>query len=434
MIDQEVITKANFFQQEFQSAALHKHICIDNFFDKKIAQSLLNEFPPFDNEKAINEFGQVGPKCVHTNIKNLGSTYSDLHTYIRSQDFLQSISELTGIPDLLPDPNLYGGGTHENVDGAELDPHVDFNYDPITRYHRRLNVLFYLNHEWDESWGGAIEFHSDPTEWRAENNKVISYNCVFNRCVIFATSENSWHGFKRIKLPSDKKADGTSRKLISIYLYTKTRPSNEIAPGHGTFYIPYPPKLLAEQQVLGEALLKEEHRSDAVAITCSEYLELLRLVEKRDKLLKASFETEKRLSGDIEKYGDYIAELAAAIHPVFQGYVTPVSGSTRGYYHDKWVSDNFTTTVTSNKKITSISINGWLFDDQQVDVSIQVGSSSPIKRSLSGGSFDIKIDSIIDKGTNCSISITSSRKTISNNSNDQRGNLLFVLNTIEFFH
>jgi hypothetical protein len=38
----------------------------------------------------------------------------------------------------------------------------------------------------------------------------------FNRAVIFATSEHSWHGFKQVELPPEEQAAGTSRKLISV--------------------------------------------------------------------------------------------------------------------------------------------------------------------------------------------------------------------------
>jgi hypothetical protein len=435
MINHDVLLKADDYKNEFESAQLHRHVCIDNFFDRTFADHLLEQFPPFDNQKAVNEFGEIGPKCVHTNIKLLGSAYSDLHDYIRSQTFLNAISRITGIPDLLPDPNMYGGGTHENVDGAELDPHVDFNYDPDTGYHRRLNVLFYLNHEWNESWGGAIEFHSNPVEWREGGNKIISYNCVFNRCVIFATGEESWHGFKRINLPQEKKAAAISRKLISIYLYTKTRPDNEIAPSHGTFYIPYPPKRL-EEQSHGTHMLKDEYRKDAIALTSSEYTDILRLTEKRDRLLKNAFEIEKKLSGRIESYGRYINELFSAIHPVLKGYVAPVAGGTHGYFHDKWVLQDFHVKIICSKKVTGAVLRGWLPKDQVIKLLISTNDTNQKEFIVKEGVFDISLKKDIiraDAGT-LTINIKSLRLSGNKNSSDNRGDLQFILNEIEFSH
>ena len=35
--------------------------------------------------------------------------------YLRAPDFLAVLSGITGIPNLLSDPNFFGGGTHENL-------------------------------------------------------------------------------------------------------------------------------------------------------------------------------------------------------------------------------------------------------------------------------------------------------------------------------
>ncbi|MCL2930450.1 MAG: 2OG-Fe(II) oxygenase [Trichodesmium sp. MAG_R01] len=136
---------------------------------------------------------------------------------------------------------MYGGGTHENLPGAELDVHVDFNYDTINGYHRRLNLLLYLNDDWEEDWVGAIEVLSNPLDFYNDNLNIKTYNCIRNRCLIFETNEYSWHGFQKINLPENR--SHLSRKLMSIYLYTKDRPQEERVANHGTFYFPYPPKL-----------------------------------------------------------------------------------------------------------------------------------------------------------------------------------------------
>ncbi len=51
------------------------------------------------------------------------------------------MSALTGIPDLIADETLFGGGTHENLDGQGLDVHIDFNIDERRMLHRRVNLL-----------------------------------------------------------------------------------------------------------------------------------------------------------------------------------------------------------------------------------------------------------------------------------------------------
>ena len=102
--------------------------------------------------------------------------------------------------------------------------------------HRRINLLIYLNKEWKEAWGGAIELHSDP--YNATTDETASFLPLFNRAVIFETNEYSWHGFRRIALPPDKQH--LSRKSFSVYLYTKDRPAEEVLAPHTTFYVPQP--------------------------------------------------------------------------------------------------------------------------------------------------------------------------------------------------
>jgi hypothetical protein len=273
------MNRASSIRSTFQSGDPFPHVCIDNFLIESEAEVLLRDFPPFDRERAKNEFGEVGPKCVISDIQSISAAYKRLYDYLSSRTFLDTVSDMTGIQDLQFDPHMYGGGTHENVSGAELDPHIDFNYDARTGYHRRLNLLIYLNKEWSVDWGGAIELHSNPFGWFDGSNRVKTFNCTFNRCVIFETSERSWHGFRRIAVPSDK---GTlSRKLISIYLYTRERPLSEVAAPHGTFYVPYG---LPDWIKPGVTLSEQDYR------------EIARLMRKRDSLLLLGFATEKRLS------------------------------------------------------------------------------------------------------------------------------------------
>jgi hypothetical protein len=236
MISREILDRAEGIRQSYQTAKPFRHVCLEGFLEPAAAERLLVEFPPFDPDRARNEMGEVGGKAVNTDLPSIGPAYRELYDYLRSPAFLDAMSRMLGIPDLLFDPGMYGGGTHENLDGQELDPHIDFNYDPVRRLHRRLNLLVYLNKEWDPAWGGGIELHSDPRDWA--NDQIKTFDCTFNRGVIFETNEHSWHGFPRIQLPEGKRH--LSRKCISIYLYTRQRPKDEIAPPHGTFYVQRP--------------------------------------------------------------------------------------------------------------------------------------------------------------------------------------------------
>ena len=84
----------------------------------------------------------------------------------------------------------------------------------------------------DSAWGGSLELFSDP---RREARPIKAILPLFNRGVIFETSEQSWHGFSEICLPAGKKA--LSRKSIALYFYTTERPPEQAAGRHSTVYV-----------------------------------------------------------------------------------------------------------------------------------------------------------------------------------------------------
>jgi hypothetical protein len=212
-----------------------RHVVIDDFLTADYAAALLAAFPPFERGNARNEAGELGGKSTIERIRGLGAPYAVLDDLIQKREFLDLVGRITAVPDLLYDPDYFGGGTHENREGQDLDPHVDFNRHPREGWHRRLNLIVYLNHDWHDAWGGSLELHSDP---RAADDCVRLVTPLFNRCVIFETTEWSWHGFSRITLPAPHAA--LTRKSIALYFYTSERPLEELAGTHSTIYVDRP--------------------------------------------------------------------------------------------------------------------------------------------------------------------------------------------------
>jgi len=186
MIQKSVLKDALEIQRRFQSALPFRHAAIKDFLEPQVAECLLSDFPAFDRKYAMNEMGEVGLKAVVKRAARISPSYKTFCDYINSQPFLNPMSELTGIPDLIADSTLFGGGTHENRGGQHLDTRVDFNMDERRMLHRRLNLLVYLNKDWNDSWGGAIELHSNPRT--PDCNEVKSFSPIFNRAVMFETN------------------------------------------------------------------------------------------------------------------------------------------------------------------------------------------------------------------------------------------------------
>jgi 2-oxoglutarate-Fe(II)-dependent oxygenase superfamily protein len=235
MLNPRLYDQADLFAARFRERNPFRHVVIDDFFAADYCAQLLAQFPAFERGNARNEDGGLGNKSTIEKIRRLGPAYSALDGLVRSADFLALIGRITGIPDLLYDPWYFGGGTHENRGGQDLDAHVDFNRHPVEKWHRRLNLIVYLNHEWNDAWGGSLELHSDP---RSPDDRITTITPLYNRAVIFETTEWSWHAFPLIALPADKQA--LTRKSIALYFYTRERPVDEIADTHSTIYVDRP--------------------------------------------------------------------------------------------------------------------------------------------------------------------------------------------------
>jgi len=251
VIRPEVLEQAEKFAEQFRSAQPYRHLAIEGFLDALACQRILDGFPRFEDRYALNEMGEVGGKAVRMNVRDVSDAYRDLDRYLQTREFLDFISQVTGIPDLLYDADYIGGGTHENRNGQSLDAHIDFNYHPSERWHRRLNLLLYLNPRWSREWGGCLQLYADP---RVDATPSVTVVPAFNRCVIFETSERSWHGFDEIRLPVDDHPVPPSRRSIALYFYTSERPQAETADRHSTVYQhrPLPPRFIAGHTLTGQ--------------------------------------------------------------------------------------------------------------------------------------------------------------------------------------
>jgi len=296
LISPNVLGRAAALRESFEAAGPFRHLVVDGFLDPAYCQELVRQFPAFDRSHALNEFGEVGRKAVFQELPKLGPAYQRFDRMLRSGEFLSFVGEITGIPKLLYDPDYVGGGTHENLDGQELDPHVDFNYHPRTKHHRRLNLILFLNPQWEPEWGGNLELHRNP--WLPpEENPIKAIVPAANRCVLFETSERSWHGFSCIQLPPGKQQ--LSRRSIAVYFYTRGRPAEETAPNHATVYVPRPlPPQVAAGRTLTEADVQE----------------IRDLLTRRDEQLRFLYRRELKFSALIDNIvRSPVYRLAAAV-------------------------------------------------------------------------------------------------------------------------
>ena len=100
--------------------------------------------------------------------------------------------------------------------GGKLNIHLDYSIHPKLKLQRKLNLILYLSEDWNISWGGSLEFWSHNQELNRPNQREVTIENIFNRAVIFDTTQNSWHGFPNpLTCPEDK-----YRKSIAVYYLT----------------------------------------------------------------------------------------------------------------------------------------------------------------------------------------------------------------------
>lgn len=216
---------------DYQSKKPFRYVMFENFFESDKAEIILQNYPTIkDGRWDGTTYLDQKNKFQKTKF-NENSVMFNVFKELNSIEFLRWLQDITEMEDtLLGDEDLYGGGLHQSINGAFLNVHVDYNIHPKTKYHRRLNVLVYMNKDWKDEYEGHLEL------WDLSNNQknlIGKYAPTFNRCVIFETNEISFHGHpKPLKTPED-----INRKSIATYYYTMTRPVAEITNEHNTIYV-----------------------------------------------------------------------------------------------------------------------------------------------------------------------------------------------------
>lgn len=212
---------------DYREAEPFPHIVIDDFLPENLAQAMVDEFPPLASMTVKNATSTSRNKGQSRHEEDWGPKTLDIVRSLNSRPFLEGISVLTGIDDLLNDPYLDGGGLHQIGDGGFLKIHADFNRHMKTGIDRRINLLFYLNKDWPAAFGGQLEL------WDHTMSRCIRrVEPTFNRCVIFSTTSWSYHGH-----PDPLRCDqGITRKSLALYYYTNGRPRHERKANHSTLY------------------------------------------------------------------------------------------------------------------------------------------------------------------------------------------------------
>jgi hypothetical protein len=214
--------------QQYREAAPFPNIVLEHFVDGGTLQRVASEVAAMDRATWHRTATARERKLSTEDESTFGPFTRRVFNALNSGMFVTFLEELTGIEGLIADPHLRGGGLHEIERGGLLGVHADFNFYKRLHVWRRLNVLIYLNSEWDEAWGGHLEL------WESDGKACAKRIApTFNRAVIFDTSHHSYHGHPHpLNCP-----EGQSRRSLALYYYTVDYPYPEDQIPHSTVFV-----------------------------------------------------------------------------------------------------------------------------------------------------------------------------------------------------
>ncbi len=203
------------------------HAVIEDFLPIDLCDRLLAEFPSAEREDWRRFERHHSRKLATTEDSHLGTFTRAVFAHFNSAACLRFLETLTGITGLIPDPYFEGGGLHQIEPGGFLKVHTDFNYHNRLKLDRRINLIVYLNEDWRDEYKGHLEL------WDSSMSRCVRKVLpVYNRCVVFSTTDWSYHGHpEKLACPP-----GRTRKSLALYYDTNGRPEEEQAAAHGTVW------------------------------------------------------------------------------------------------------------------------------------------------------------------------------------------------------
>lgn len=220
----------NDVKEEFINAKPFNHVVIDNFFLPEVAEKLSSEFPDYDDPALGFYNNAIENKKVYNKWDKFPKLTYQAFTYLGREEFLGNMKFLLDDDNLWLDYGLNGGGWHLHSRGGNNNVHLDYNIHPKLGEQRKLNIIVYMTPNWDPAWQGGLEIWTNDPETNRPGTLDKLVDNVYNRAVIFDTTQQSWHGLpKHITCP-----EGIVRKSLAAY-YVRPAPEGSDPRGKALF-------------------------------------------------------------------------------------------------------------------------------------------------------------------------------------------------------
>ena len=216
--------------KDFLNAEPYEHIIIPDFLNTEYAELIYENFPINIKDPEWYEYNNpIEFKFTNDTVSSMPRCIKKLFNLLSCNEIIDKFSKLSGIENIEYDPYLHGAGLHVYPKDGKLDIHLDYEKHPYLDKERRLNIILYMNKEWNEEWNGQTEL------WDENMKKcIVKSQVLFNTAIIFKTNESSWHGLpEKINCPDDQ-----FRKSIAYYYVSplESKPNDTIVGNDGSGY------------------------------------------------------------------------------------------------------------------------------------------------------------------------------------------------------
>ena len=200
---QELALKEQFLASKNQIGYFY----LDALLPKEIALEIYNKFPKIAQTVARKTLREQ--KFTAYQMNAYDALLEEVVNAFQDKKVVQLISEICGIKELLPDANLYAGGLSLMRKDSFLNPHLDNSHDKDRENWRVLNLLYYVSPDWKSENGGNLELWPHGLQ-----KQQLTIANKFNRLVVMATHQNSWHSVSKI-------TENQVRCCVSNYYFSK---------------------------------------------------------------------------------------------------------------------------------------------------------------------------------------------------------------------
>jgi len=221
------------WRQEYELGEPWPHLVLDDVFEPSLIAAAEQEQLECADELLTRRRNYQGREA-HAEI--VGPASQRLLGLLQSTIMTKLVSEVTGIPFLEPDRAHVWAGVKALGPGGYTTVHRDFPKHPLTGLFHRVNAILYLNHDWQPSYGGALEL------WDREMRRCEkTVRPVAGRLLIFETTSDTLHGIPTpIMCPPDRvqlslvacfySAEPPARLAMGVSVWPPRRPSQPMRP------------------------------------------------------------------------------------------------------------------------------------------------------------------------------------------------------------